>query len=209
MSENYSDEYRAQMATALIESKNVGFSLPPFIDVFQPVSAEVLKTANEIVDQASNFLSMAVPGYWGNACQTLSSNLFAYLNAFGVSADIVLGTVIINGTDEYDTTLEGLKGELKSPHRLSGPQTVHAWVTIGDDTVIDAALPPRLVKNYKAPERFNDMMFITRAGFLYDQYNIQYRPVLVGSEFFARTNPPDPMVMLEHLKGMLGQRKTS
>ncbi len=142
---------------------------------------------------------MIIPGYWGNSCQTLSTNIFAQLNNAGIPADIVLGNVIINGTDEFETTLERLQAEVRATVPHYGAQRVHAWVSLGGDTIVDAALPPRLVKHYNAPEHFNDTIFIGRAAEMLARFKLQYQPILVGTEFFAKTNPPDPMDLLSEL----------
>jgi hypothetical protein len=65
-----------------------------------------------------------------------------------------------------------------------------------DDTIVDAALPPRLVKYYGAPAHFDDMIFIGRASEFSVKYRLHYQPIVVGTEFFAKTNPPDPMELL-------------
>jgi hypothetical protein len=54
-----------------------------------------------------------------------------------------------------------------------------------------------MAKYYGAPDHFNDMILIGRAGGLLAQYHVRYEPIVVGSEFFAKTNPPDPMRLLE------------
>ena len=105
-------------------------------------------------------LDIKLPSYWGNSCQTLATHFFGFLNSRGIPADIVIGNVIINGTDEFETTLEYLQKEVSVSEPLTEHQTVHAWVSLGDDTIIDAALPPRLVKHYNAPPQFNDMVLI-------------------------------------------------
>lgn len=86
------------------------------------------------------------------------------LNTHGIDANIVLGNVILNTTDEFEVTLEGLHAEVNSTVELGEVQQVHAWISLGAETIVDAALPPRLARHYKAPQHFNDMMFIGRAG---------------------------------------------
>jgi hypothetical protein len=122
------------------------------------------------------------------------------LNSQDIAANIILGNVIINGTNGFETTLESLQDEVRATEPLTGHQSVHAWVSLGDDTIVDAALPPRLVKHYNAPSSFNDMVLIGRASEMSLRYKLRYRPILVGTEFFARTNPPDPMDLLNELR---------
>lgn len=148
----------------------------------------------------SEYLNLLKPGYWGNSCQMLSSNIFAFLNAQGISADIVIGTVVVNGKDPFLTTLEVLKEEYLSPVQLEGDQRLHAWVTLGDDTIIDAGLPSRLVARHNYPEWVGSMMFTERANTLFTRYYLRYHPLIVGTDFFAKTNPPDPEETLAHMQ---------
>lgn len=194
--EDYSQDYRNLFATALLESAKLGFTRDPMVSEKDPISDDVLSQVTSLLNSFSEHLDSICPGYWGNLCQTLSSQIFAYLNARGIPANIVIGNVFIQKNDEFDTTLDSLKNEYLSTVRLNGHQALHAWVSIGDDIIIDAALPPRLVKYYKAPEQVEDMIFIGRASFFAKGYYVQYHPLLVGTEFFAKTNPPDPMELL-------------
>jgi hypothetical protein len=199
---NFSDTYRQKLAGAMVESAKLGFARKPFISPTEHVADDVLRTTSQLLNELSAFFSMAVPGYWGNSCQTLSSNIFARLNHAGIAADIVLGNVIINGVDEFETTLESLREEVLTSQRLTGEQKVHAWISLGDDTIVDAALPPRLVKHYGFPQHFDDVIFIGRAEMFHARFKIQYQPILTGTEFFAKTNPPDPLDLLSRLSGL-------
>lgn len=199
--DNYSDSYREQLRSAFAESKKLGFTRTPFTAETDDVSDDTLAKASRYINQISGFLDIAVRGYWSNSCQTLTSNLFALLNNFGIKADIVVGNVIVNGTDEFETTLESLQQEVNAKNPLQGHQAVHAWITLGGDTIVDAALPPRLAKNYAAPAHFKDLIFIDRALNCSARYKCRYQPILVGSEFFAQTNPLDPMDLLVALRG--------
>lgn len=203
--DNYSNSYREQLSNAILESRKLGFTRASLISEHAAIPDSTLILTSKLMNELSAFLDIIVPGYWGNSCQTLSTNIFAQLNSHGFAADIVLGNVIINGTDEFDTTLGSLQEEVRATEPLTGHQAVHAWVSLGDDTIIDAALPPRLVKNYAAPPQFNDMILIGRASEMSARYKLRYQPILVGTEFFAKTNPPDPMDLLNELK----QRRSS
>lgn len=202
--ENYSDIYRRLLAKAFTESKNLGFIRDPLISQTEAVPADRLAAASVLADNLSGYLNTILPGYWGSSCQTLSTNFFAHFNSQGIQAEIVLGNVIINGTDEFETSLDSLRREVFSTQPLTGQQVVHAWVSLGDDSIVDAALPPRLARHYKAPQHFEDMIFIGRASYLSSNFKVRYEPILVGSEFFAKTNPPDPMDLLEKLKDLKG-----
>jgi len=196
---SYSDIYREQLTKAILESRKLGFERPAIISADVHVSDEILRETSQLLSELSGLFDLILPGYWGNSCQTLSTNIFARLNQHGIPANIVLGNVLVNGTDEFEATLERLQCEVRLTEPLSGDQHVHAWISLGDDTVVDAALPPRLVKLYKAPQQLDGMIFIGRAGEMKARFGVQYVPLLVGTEFFARTNPPDPMKLLNTL----------
>lgn len=166
------------------------------------VSDATLRDVSGKISAFSSHLDRVLPGYWGNSCQTLSSQLFAFLNSEGIAAEIVIGNVIINGTDEFETTAESLQAEVTAKEGHTEPQAIHAWISLGDDTIIDAALPARLVKHYQAPPEFSGMIFINRASFLSARYKLRYQPLLVGTEFFAKTNPPDPMDLLNKIRAL-------
>jgi hypothetical protein len=194
---DYSAEYRSLFSRALVESRNLGFSRDPIVSDKSVIGDGSLRKISDLLGRFSAHLDNICPGYWGNSCQTLSTNIFAYLNMQDIPANIVIGNVIINGTDEFDTTIDVIKREVLGDRPASGPQSIHAWVSVGDDTIVDAALPPRLAKYYRAPEHFNDMMLIGRASEFSVRYRLRYQPMVVGTEFFAKTNPPDPMALLQ------------
>lgn len=200
---NYSDLYRQQLATAILESERLGFTRPPLISPDVQISNELLRNASQLVNHLSGLFDYMLPGYWGNSCQTLSTNIFAHLHVRGITANIVLGNVLVDGTDEFEATLEELQTEVRATQPVGGAQNVHAWVSLGDDTIIDAALPPRLVRHYNAPPQFEDMIFIGRSAEMVARFKCQYVPLLVGTEFFAKTNPPDPVGLLTALQDQL------
>lgn len=205
--DDYSNSYRKQLSNAILESRRLGFTRPPLISEKISIPDDTLRITTGLMNDLSVRLDAVLPSYWGNSCQTLSTNIFAHLNLQGIAADIILGNVIINGTDEFETTLESLQEEVRATKPLIGSQAVHAWVSLGDDTIIDAALPPRLFKHYEAPPKFNDMIFIGRASEMSSRYKVRYQPILVGTEFFAKTNPPDPMDLLDALKQLVRPKK--
>lgn len=198
--DDYSKSYREQLSTAILESRKLGFTRDPLISEQTSVSDDTLGITRDLMNGISGIFDYILPGYWGNSCQTLSAYIFAHMNHQGIEANIILGNVIINGTDEFEATLESLRAEVHTAEPLAGHQAVHAWVSLGDDTIIDAALPPRLVKHYNAPPHFNDMILIGRASEMSARFKLRYQPILVGTEFFSRTNPPDPMDLLNELK---------
>ncbi|WP_186072260.1 hypothetical protein [Burkholderia gladioli] len=203
--DNYSDSYREQLGESIRRARDFGFDRIPFVSEASNVSDDALAIAGDLTSDFSEFLHRLLPGYWGSSCQTLSTQLFAALNSNGIAADIVIGNVIINGTDEFETTLDVLMAEVCATDEIEGHQAIHAWVSLGDDTIIDAALPSRLVKHYRAPPEIGNVIFVERASFLSEHYRLRYQPLLVGTEFFAKTNPPDPLELLLKLRALRGK----
>lgn len=80
--------------------------------------------------------------YLGNACLTLSATIFMILKANGFNVEMIIGDVSIKGTNLFYTTEKYLK------KRSNEPQKLHAWVGLGDDCIIDFALPAKLHTEY-------------------------------------------------------------
>ncbi|WKA60573.1 hypothetical protein [Pectobacterium aroidearum] len=198
--DSYSHSYREQIVNAAKEASILDFKRKPLTSEKITIPENTLHFVTDFICNGLSAIFDSIhPGYWGNSCQFLSSQIFAHLNHRGIAAEIVIGNVIINGTDEFETTLDSLRKEWYESDKLETPQSLHAWVTLGDDTIIDAALPPRLVKYYNAPTEFENIIFINRASDLSSTYKLRYQPLILGSEFFAKTNPPDPFVLLNAL----------
>ena len=79
---------------------------------------------------------------------------------------------------------------------------MHAWVTLGGDTIVDGGMLSRLVRIGEAPERFDRQYFWTRAGLLSQKSDMQYHPLVVGSQFIALIKEIDPLIQVEAFKRM-------
>ncbi|CAD5373589.1 conserved hypothetical protein [Rubrivivax sp. A210] len=202
MSQNidHSETYRAKLAAAIQEARNLGFPNATKIDPAKRISdSTLLKLQKLLNDDFYAELYRKVPFYWGDKCQTLTSHLFAKLSSVGLEVDIVLGEVNINGTLEFDATLASLRMEYQGS--LKGDnQSLHAWITIGDDTVIDAGLPDRMIRHYRFPERYMPPIMVGRANELAEKFKAKHEPLLVGTDFIAKTNSIDPRSLLHHYK---------
>lgn len=138
--------------------------------------------------------------YWGDMCLNLSVAAFCYLKKKGYDAELVYGNVNVNNSpdDEFDVSRDSLANEYlnKIDH---GEQNIHAWVGLGGDIVLDFALMPRLIKLYRYPSTFGDVI-LGPADYLKQVLKVSYKPLLVGTDFFKVTNSFDPLRMLEDLK---------
>jgi hypothetical protein len=199
---SYSDEYKKLFADAVTASVSLGFKRGQMVSTADSVEQSTLVEIREALSEFSNHLNLLLPRYWGNSCQTLSAQIFAFLNSQGIAADIVLGDVSIEGTDVFNVTLDGLTAEYLTDEPLTGSQSLHAWISVGDDSIIDAAMPPRLAKNHGFPEHISNAILVSRASLLAERYELRYKPIIVGAEYFAKTNPPDPFVLMERWKSM-------
>jgi len=197
---SYSNEYRRLFVNAVAAGVSIGLKRKPMVTAENPVEQSRLEEVRDRMADFSEHLNLLIPGYWGNSCQTLSAQVFAFLNAQGVAAEIVLGNVIVNDTDAFGATLDSLTTEYLATEPLTGPQALHAWVSLGDDTIIDAALPPRLVKHFGFPREMEGRILTARASLFAEKLDILYEPIIVGAEYFAKTNPPDPFILMERWK---------
>lgn len=197
--EQYTSAYLAKLAKAVEESAKLGFKRGPMVDFDSVVSDETLTKSLELISAQMGMFDRLIPGYWGNQCQQLSSFIFASLTHVGIPAEVVIGNVLIQGHDGYEVTLEGLQAEFNSQEQSNGGLRLHAWVSVGGDSIIDAAICPRLVKRFGAPERLADTFLVARSVTIRDGYHLEYQPLLVGGEFFGKTNPPDPIELVKEL----------
>ena len=78
---------------------------------------------------------------------------------------------------------------------------VMGW--LGGDTIVDGGMLSRLVRTGEAPERFDRQYFWTRAGLLSQKSDMQYHPLVVGSQFIALINEIDPWIQVEAYRAML------
>lgn len=119
--DNYSNEYTLLLSKAIEEAQNLRFERAPNSNFALPISDEELNAAElGIKKKLYPVLADNMPFYWGNSCQLLSSHIFGFLNAAGISAEIIIGEVIVNGTLEFDTDLNQLREDFKEPDMSKG-----------------------------------------------------------------------------------------
>ncbi|WP_111858708.1 hypothetical protein [Acinetobacter sp. CFCC 10889] len=202
MAENYSESYRQQLSNALISSKKLNYLNQIIIKPYPKISNKKLENLQNIIYQKILPILWQSVGdkYKGTSCIDLSINLFIWLQALGYESDIVYGEVEINGVNEFDVSIEELFYEYNN-RVAEGIQNIHAWVTIGDDIIIDMALPDRILKFYGVLDL--PPIFINRAGEMSRQFRSKYKPMLVGTDFIAKTNSIDPREAIQDLKSLL------
>jgi hypothetical protein len=185
----YSPVYRELALRAIHESQVLSFEPAPADEFVEVVSDTCLLELRKFVQQVLQPSAAAVfTGYRGNICQSMGLYMLDQLHAAGFRADLIVGEVNINGTDEYDTTIEGLRLDWKNGHDGQGSQALHVWASIGDDVIIDGGIGARLSRYYGAQPEFAEEIIVGRATYLADSMRCRYIPMMVGRAFLSRTN---------------------
>jgi|GEM_PF-2004464 len=201
--------YRLNAEAAIETSQKIGFPHQSRILPNTPITDHTLMEVGEAIFREIFPLLLQIhgSGYWGNKCLGLSTDLFVFLNHLGYKADIVIGEVFVNGTYEYDTKLPLLVHEFQSSNK-QGDMPLHCWVTLGDDVVIDAALPHRLIEHYVPlgmPQDQIEPIFVSRVWEMTQALRTVHIPMLVGSDFIARTTNVDPLMKLAGINNMFSR----
>lgn len=196
---SYSDIYRHKTIAAVNEAKKLSFPNIPTINPFFAIDDSQLEFLTRYAyETIYPTLYRKLPCYWGDKCQTLAGMLFAQLIEIGIDADIVVGEVNINGTQEYDTVLDDLIQDYLGP-QCDSKQALHVWVTVGDDIIIDPGIPDRMIKHYRFPKNLMPPIMIGRAAVLEEKFKVRHDPMLVGTDFIAKTNSIDPRSLISKL----------
>lgn len=191
--------YDVMFKEALSYGRSIGLTRVPLVDE-RPIEAAFLEKAIDLIHRKANLWRNGLPDYHGDQCMEVTSKLYALLNHHGIAADIVIGSVTVNGKKLYALTSEAIAQEASNPDGGVG-LNLHAWLTIGGDSVIDYTLPSMLALNKMAPPHFWQVGFVERAADLYSN-SIEYEPILVGSQFLGRVNTYDPHDVLEKLRSL-------
>lgn len=193
---NASDSYLDLLNVSLDFSKELGVQNidTTFVKKKYQSKAEFQKIVNIVQGELFDIIESIFKfhPYLGNMCLDLTAITFMYLKAKGLGVEMIYGNVNINNSpeDEWDTSCEYLKYEYDNKIK-QGQQDLHAWVGLGGNIIIDYALPERLWKNYKYPREIN--FPIGYAEFFEDDLKVQYKPMLIGSDYFKQTNRYDPL----------------
>ena len=196
----WSDKYRQLTEEAIAEANRVGAKNKSKISPYQRITDQEIDEIRSAIFSGFHLtLERIIPTWWGTQCQSLATMIFAHLTVNGFNADIVIGEVDVMGNLEYDTTLENIRKDYLNPDH-NNPQSIHAWVTIGDDLIIDAGLSARLVKYYKMPANQDPRIIIERADFIFEGLHSKHYPMFVGTDFIAKTNTHDPLDLVKEIK---------
>lgn len=173
------------MNMAFAESNKLGLTPSIDLNVALNKSDETVLTRWCLAELLPFLADKHPHDYWGEQCINLTAQTFALLQALDVECEIVMGEVNINGTDEFDTTLSGLKDEF-AKGISNDPLAIHVWIQLGNNFVIDPSICARLRKYYMPT--FPVPHIVT--GFVSDLFNmlkLEYKPMLVGAKYITET----------------------
>lgn len=195
----YTKEYLHLLQEAINRAPDFGITRKTLINTKKISQSEIDKACN-LLNAHWNAIVLSIPGYLGNRCIALVSKMFSILASNEIDADIVIGNVIYNGESLYPCSIESLMKEVQNPGGEGDRISLHAWVTIGGDTIWDGALFSMLVASKAADQNFDKQFMFSRAGIFAERSNLLYEPIVVGSQFIALINEIDPWIEMEARK---------
>jgi hypothetical protein len=168
------------------ELESIELNLDSRLDLKVPITGDKIKTFNDFCNQAliKMLLDVFGPGDWSQQCLNVAPQAFAILQHHGVPCELVYGEVRIGGTNEFDTTLSGLKKELSNGSSETG-MAIHVWINIGKDYIIDPTISARINKHYDSNCPQN-IIFCGKASKL-KKDKLEYLPMLSGVKFLDIT----------------------
>lgn len=131
----------------------------------------------------------------------VTTRLYGLLNSRGIKADIVIGSVSTEQSQFFHCDVPYLRDIATQSVDETVPIDIHAWVTLGGDSVIDFALPSKLARNHGAPPDLMNEGFCADATGMAKHMGLYYEPMLVGSQYLALVNSADPHDLLLQLLG--------
>lgn len=106
-------------------------------------------------------------------------------STFWNKAEIVIGEVNINGTDEYDTNIDTLKKNYLNGYS-NDTIPIHLWIQVASNYIIDASMSAKVkkyyIKNYPFPSIVQGS-----ANELFKKLRLQYKPMLASAKFIEKT----------------------
>lgn len=203
--DDYTESYLDQLSESFERSRLLCFGTNPRVSADECMADSALVELQEVIyDEVYPLLKNQFNFYWGNSCQLLSAHAFAVLVAKGYKAEIIIGEVDVNGTLEFDTTIESLVGEMRAVEKSRRGQEIHVWVSLGADIIVDCGLPDRMLKNYKFPEHLMPPIMIERTSNLSRKFRARHMPIVIGDSFLAKTNELDTAELVRHYRKRFG-----
>ena len=192
--------YFDSFSIALTVWPSMGMTRAPMVSAEQP-SPKLVEQAHRFVYDQHHLWRTSMPEYLGNQCMEVTTRLYVLLNSRGITADIVIGSVSTDQTQFYRCDVQYLRDIATQTVDETAPIDLHAWITLGGDSVIDYALPSKLARSHGAPSNFMDAGFCADATGFAQCMGVFYEPMLVGSQYLAVVNSADPHDVLQQLLG--------
>lgn len=176
--------YIERLREAEKESKLLG--LEPRLAIDYITTADDDEALNEIcsIDLTQWLIAEFGLGDWADGCLIVTPYLFVLLQEQGIPCELVYGEVKINGTYEFDTTLDGLKDELDKGYS-ENVMAIHVWINFGANYIIDPTISGRIHKHYdkKCPQ---NKIFNGKSEALFNK-KLEYIPMLAGIQYLKTT----------------------
>lgn len=190
--------YFNSFSVALTLWPSMGMTRAPIVSAEQP-SPTLVQKAYDLVHDKYHLWRKSMPEYLGNQCMEVTTRLYGLLNSQDFKADIVIGSVRTEQTQFFNCDVPYLRDIATQPIDETTPIDLHAWITLGGDTVIDFALPSKLARNHGAPPDLFNQGFCADATGMAKHMKLFYEPMLVGSQYLALVNSADPHALLMQL----------
>lgn len=188
------------LAVALTRWPSVGMTRAPVVSAEQP-SMKLVQQAYAFVHDQYHLWRTSIPEYLGNQCMEVTTRLYGLLNSRDVKADIVIGSVSTEQYRFFNCDVPYLRDLAKQLVDETVPIDLHAWITLGGDSVIDFTLPSKLARNHGAPQNLMNEGFCADATGMAKHMGLYYEPMIVGSQYLALVNSADPHELLLQLIG--------
>lgn len=192
--------YFDSFSIALTLWSSMGMTRAPVVRAEQP-SPKLVQQAYAFVHDQYHLWRTSMPKYLGNQCMEVTTRLYGLLNSRGIKADIVIGSVSIEQSQIFHCDVSYLRAIATQLVDETSPIDLHAWITLGGDSVIDFALPSKLARNHGAPTDLMNEGFCADATGMAKHMGLYYEPMLVGSQYLALVNSADPHDLLLQLLG--------
>lgn len=177
--------YKSDLKKAIEEGHKLGLEPLPLENQQHTLDSlqKALKLAENVIHPL--LIQKHPMQYWGEQCLNLSAQTYAILKHSGIACDIVFGDVRVNGSSyEYGTTIKALKKELNKGVGKGGIQ-IHAWVTVGDNYIIDFSIASRMQKKHGRDYNPYGLSAANPADFM--KSGMEFIPMLAGASFLEKT----------------------
>lgn len=191
------NDYKNRLISAIKCSDENDIKTNSSLNLLRRIPDSDIKLINELIQgYLTENMSSGIPGYWGDKCLDISANVYAFLRRWKIPCEIVFGDIELFGVRKYGTEVNELMIEHKSLKK-EGKQHIHAWITLGDDLIIDGGLYDMTVSELNWTKNWNNRIIVTRAEDLSLSKGINYVPMFIGAGFLSTTNGFSPSMFFD------------